>query len=56
MYCIVLTRIIHYLNQVMSEYTRKYIYNKLLSVYEYKLGIVDTPFSEYISVKGELGL
>ena len=40
----------------MSEYTRKYIYNKLLSVYEYKLGIVDTPFSEYISVKGELGI
>lgn len=40
----------------MSEYTRKYIYNKLLWVYEYKLGIVDTPFSQYISVKGELGV
>lgn len=39
----------------MSEYTRKYIYGKLLYVYEHELGIVDTPFSEYISIKGELG-
>lgn len=40
----------------MSEYTNKYIYSKLLYVYKYNLGIVSTPYSEYISIKGELGL
>lgn len=40
----------------MSKYTQKYIYNKLVYVYEHRLGIVDTPFSQYISIKGELGL
>ena len=39
----------------MSEYTQKYIYNKMVYVYENRLGIVDTPFSQYISIKGELG-
>ena len=40
----------------ISDYTKKYIYNKLYFVYENRLGILDVPWAEYISIKGELGI
>ncbi len=39
----------------MSDFTTEYIYNKLNYIYDNKLGTLDTPFSEFISIKGELG-
>ena len=39
----------------MSDFTTEYIYNKLNYCYDNKLGTLDTPFSEFISIKGEFG-
>lgn len=40
----------------ISPYTQNYIYRKLVNVYQNHLGTMDTPFSQIISIKGELGI